>query len=83
MNIGGIANLTVLPANGTFDSVCAVDTGPGNMCIDAVVTEITAGVEHYDKDGTRAARGKVHQTLIDEWLKHPFSPTISPENYRA
>ena len=72
LNIGGIANLTVLPANGTFDSVCAADTGPGNMCIDAVVSEITEGAEHYDKDGRRAAQGKAHQTLIDEWLKHPF-----------
>ena len=79
LNIGGIANLTVLPANGTFDAVCAADTGPGNMCIDAVVTEITEGAEHYDKDGTRAAQGKAHQTLIDEWLKHPFFQLSPPK----
>ena len=72
LNIGGIANLTVLPANGMFDSVCAADTGPGNMCIDAVVTEITEGVEKYDEAGQRAAQGTPHQPLIDEWLKHPF-----------
>ena len=72
LNIGGIANLTVLPANGTFDSVCAADTGPGNMCIDAVITEITDGSERYDKAGQRAAQGTPHQQLIDEWLKHPF-----------
>ena len=72
LNIGGIANLTVLPANGTFDSVCAADTGPGNMCIDAVITEITQGTERYDKAGQRAAQGTPHQRLIDEWLKHPF-----------
>ena len=79
LNIGGIANLTVLPANGTFDAVCAADTGPGNMCIDAVVSEITEGAEHYDQDGTRAARGKVHQTLIDAWLKHPFFQLFPPK----
>ena len=79
LNIGGIANLTVLPANGTFDSVCAADTGPGNMCIDAVVSEITEGAEHYDKDGTRAAQGTAHQTLIDEWLKHPFFQLSPPK----
>ena len=72
LNIGGIANLTVLPANGTFDSVRAADTGPGNMCIDAVVTEITEGAEHYDKAGKRASQGTPHQPLIDEWLKPPF-----------
>ena len=72
LNIGGIANLTVLPANGTFDSVCAADTGPGNMCIDAVITEIMQGAERYDKAGQRAAQGTPHQQLIDEWLQHPF-----------
>ena len=72
LNIGGIANLTVLPANGSFDSVSAADTGPGNMCIDAVVNEITDGREHYDKAGQHAARGIFYQPLIDEWLKHPF-----------
>ena len=79
LNIGGIANLTVLPANGTFDTVCAADTGPGNMCIDAIITEITEGAEHYDKDGTRAAQGTAHQSLIDEWLKHPFFHLSSPK----
>ena len=72
LNIGGIANLTVLPANGSFDSVAAADTGPGNMCIDAVVNEITDGRKHYDKAGQRAAQGTPYQPLIDEWLKHPF-----------
>ena len=79
LNIGGIANLTVLPANGTFDSVCAADTGPGNMCIDAVVSEITEGVERYDKNGTRAAQGTAHQPLINEWLKHPFFQLSPPK----
>ena len=79
LNIGGIANLTVLPANGTFDSVCAADTGPGNMCIDAVVSEITDGAEHYDKAGTRAAQGTSYQPLIDQWLKHPFFQLSPPK----
>ena len=79
LNIGGIANLTVLPANGTFDAVSAADTGPGNMCIDAVVSEITEGVEHYDKGGTRAAVGTAHQPLINEWLKHPFFQLSPPK----
>ena len=72
LNIGGIANLTVLPADGSFDSVSAADTGPGNMCVDAVVSEITDGKERYDEAGRRAAQGTPHQPLIDEWLKHSF-----------
>ena len=79
LNIGGIANLTVLPANGSFDSVLAADTGPGNMCIDAVVNEITDGTERYDKAGQRAAQGIPYQPLIDEWLKHPFFQLTPPK----
>lgn len=79
LNIGGIANLTVLPANGSFDSVSAADTGPGNMCIDTVVTEITEGTEHYDKAGARAAQGTSYQPLTDEWLKHPFFQLPPPK----
>ena len=72
LNIGGIANLTVLPANGSFESVSAADTGPGNMCIDAVVNEITGGTEGYDDGGHRAAQGRFYQPLIDAWMEHPF-----------
>ena len=79
LNIGGIANLTVLPANGSFDSVSAADTGPGNMCVDAVVSEITDGKERYDETGRRAAQGTPHQPLIDEWLKHPFFDLSPPK----
>ena len=79
LNIGGIANLTVLPADGTFDSVSAADTGPGNMCIDAVVTEITNGAEHYDEDGMHAVQGTPRQPLVDEWLKHPFFQLSPPK----
>ena len=79
LNIGGIANLTVLPANGSFDSVSAADTGPGNMCIDAVVNEITDGWERYDKAGQRAAQSIPYQPLVDEWLKHSFFHLPSPK----
>ena len=79
LNIGGIANLTVLPANGSFDSVSAADTGPGNMCVDAVVNELTGGTERYDKAGQRAAQGTPYRSLIDEWLKHPFFQLIPPK----
>ena len=79
LNIGGIANLTVLSANGSFDSVSAADTGPGNMCIDAVVNEITNGTERYDKAGQRAAQGTPYLSLIDEWLNHSFFHLSPPK----
>ena len=79
LNIGGIANLTVLPTNGSFGSVSAADTGPGNMCIDAVVNEITNGTERYDKAGQRAAQGTPYLPLIDEWLNHSFFQLTPPK----
>ena len=79
LNIGGIANLTVLPANGSFDSVSAADTGPGNMCIDAAVSQITDGRERYDEAGQRAAQGMPYQPLVDEWLQHPFFQLTPPK----
>ena len=79
LNIGGIANITVLPANCSLDAVSASDTGPGNMCIDAAVKEITGGTEHYDKSGIRAAQGTPYQPLIDEWLKHAFFQLQPPK----
>ncbi len=79
LNIGGIANLTVLPADCSHDTVSASDIGPGNMCIDAVVREITAGMERYDTGGQRAAEGPPYQPLIDKWLKHPFFQLPPPK----
>ena len=79
LNIGGIANLTVLPANCTLDTVTAADTGPGNMVIDAIVSEITNGEERFDVGGQRAARGTVLMSLVEEWLTHPFFAQTPPK----
>ncbi len=79
LNIGGIANITVLPANCSLDAVSASDTGPGNMCIDAAIREITGGTERYDQSGIRAAQGTPYQPLIDAWLKHPFFQQQPPK----
>ncbi|MEV0414134.1 anhydro-N-acetylmuramic acid kinase [Streptomyces sp. NPDC050448] len=65
LNIGGIANVTVLPAGA--DPV-AFDIGPGNALIDAAVRELTAGRLAYDEDGVRAAAGRVHEGLLDRLL---------------
>lgn len=79
LNIGGIANLTVLPADCSPDVVLALDTGPGNMCIDAIVRKVTEARERYDKSGGRAAQGTPYQLLVNEWLKHPFFQLQSPK----
>src|SRR5215813_8548475 len=61
LNIGGIANITVIPANAELSDVFAFDTGPGNMLIDALVQELTDGRERYDKDSRLARQGHLHR----------------------
>lgn len=72
LNVGGIANVTVLPAASALDAVRGFDTGPGNMLIDAMMTLATDGHEHYDVDGRAAARGRVDAALLAELLRHSF-----------
>jgi anhydro-N-acetylmuramic acid kinase len=80
LNIGGIANVTYLPAGCTIDDVLAFDTGPGNMLIDKVVFEITKGEMDYDKDGQIAASGKIDQSLLDWLMEHPFIKKKPPKS---
>ncbi|MGD1022523.1 MAG: anhydro-N-acetylmuramic acid kinase [Candidatus Sulfotelmatobacter sp.] len=69
-NIGGIANLTMIPAGATATDVVAFDTGPGNMVIDAV-TEKLFGLP-FDRGGRIAASGKILDSVIHELLRHSF-----------
>ncbi len=56
-NIGGIGNVTVIPPkNCTIDQIFAFDTGPGNMVIDYIVTELTEGKKTYDENGSMAKK---------------------------
>jgi anhydro-N-acetylmuramic acid kinase len=79
-NIGGIANVTWLPANGGIGDVQAFDTGPGNMTIDCVFYLLTGGEKHFDKDGRTAARGKVCAGLLADMMKHPFLRRRPPKS---
>jgi anhydro-N-acetylmuramic acid kinase len=69
-NIGGIANLTAIPAGAGAEKVIAFDTGPGNMVIDAV-TERLFG-KPYDRDGRIAAEGRVLEDVITKLLRESF-----------
>ncbi len=70
LNIGGIANLTAVPAASSSDRVFAFDTGPGNMVIDAAVESLFG--RRYDKDGHIAAAGAVLDSVITAVLRSPF-----------
>jgi len=69
-NIGGIANLTAIPAGASLGQVVAFDTGPGNMVIDAVMEELCG--RRYDRDGKVAASGRVLDGVIARLLRAPF-----------
>ena len=69
-NIGGIANLTAIPAAAAPGQVVAFDTGPGNMVMDAVMERLFR--QPFDREGRVAARGRVLDEVVSEILRQPF-----------
>jgi anhydro-N-acetylmuramic acid kinase len=69
-NIGGIANLTAIPAGAEPEDVVAFDTGPGNMVMDAVMQRLYGRA--YDQGGRAAARGRVREDALERLLANPF-----------
>ena len=69
-NIGGIANLTAIPAGASLREVLAFDTGPGNMVMDAVMEELFG--KRYDSDGRVAALGRVLNGVVSKLVRAPF-----------
>jgi anhydro-N-acetylmuramic acid kinase len=78
-NIGGIGNVTWLPAGGAVGDVIAFDTGPGNMLIDALVQRLTQGEQTFDADGQIGLRGTVDGDLLTELLADPYLDQAPPK----
>jgi anhydro-N-acetylmuramic acid kinase len=76
-NIGGIANVTAIPANGKPGQVIAFDTGPGNMVIDAIAQQSFG--KPYDKNGAIASRGIPIERAIERALGHRFFSEKPPK----
>jgi anhydro-N-acetylmuramic acid kinase len=74
LNIGGIANITVIPSGIAFD------TGPGNMVIDALAREYTAGRQNFDRNGRIARQGNLNRPLLDELLSDPYYRRKPPKS---
>jgi anhydro-N-acetylmuramic acid kinase len=72
LNIGGIANVTVIPAAANLENVFAFDTGPGNMVIDAVVRRFTNGRKQFDRNAEMAAAGTLLPGLLRALLKDKY-----------
>jgi len=80
LNLGGIANITVLPKNSRPAQVTAFDTGPANMLIDALTSHFTRGRLRYDKDARLALRGRSLPALVDELLRDPYLRIAPPKS---
>jgi anhydro-N-acetylmuramic acid kinase len=72
LNLGGIANITVIPAAARPQQVFAFDTGPANMLIDALVAHFTHGRQRFDKDARHAMQGRDITPLASLLLKEPY-----------
>jgi anhydro-N-acetylmuramic acid kinase len=77
LNIGGIANVTIIPAGAKLDDVLAFDTGPGNMVIDQLVARMKSG--RFDRGGRIAMRGKLDERLLANLLRDPYLRAKPPK----
>jgi len=77
LNIGGIANFTVVTPK--LEEVTAFDTGPGNMAIDGAARYLSRGTKEMDENGAAAAKGKVISEFFDYLLDHPFFHKAPPK----
>jgi anhydro-N-acetylmuramic acid kinase len=78
LNLGGIANITALPAACITTNVLAFDTGPASMVIDALMQRLYN--RRYDKNGAVAARGRVLKPVVDGLLANPYYAAPPPKS---
>jgi anhydro-N-acetylmuramic acid kinase len=79
LNIGGIANVTVIPAGAKLADVFAFDTGPGNMVIDALVRHFTRSRKSFDDNAEKAAKGKLLPGLLRTLLRDKYFFKLPPK----
>ncbi|WP_254061489.1 anhydro-N-acetylmuramic acid kinase, partial [Granulicella sp. L60] len=78
-NLGGIGNLTAIPAGAGVDRVMAFDTGPGNMVIDACMRRLYE--REFDVSGDVARTGRVLQGVVEEILREEFFSALPPKSF--
>jgi anhydro-N-acetylmuramic acid kinase len=80
LNLGGIANITVIPASAKPEQIVAFDTGPANMLMDALVAHFTDGRQRFDKDAHLAESGRAIPALLDELMRDPYLKLTPPKS---
>jgi len=79
LNIGGISNVTVIPAGAKLKDVFAFDTGPGNMVIDALVRHFTRGRKGFDRNAEMAAEGELLSGLLQTLMRDKYFSRFPPK----
>jgi anhydro-N-acetylmuramic acid kinase len=79
LNIGGIANVTVIPAGAALENVFAFDSGPGNMVIDALVRHYTQGSKRFDRNAAMASKGELLPGLLYAMLRDTYFREAPPK----
>lgn len=80
VNLGGIGNVTYLPAGGNLDSIQAFDSGPGNMVLDGLMCHMSKGRTRFDQGGKLAASGTVDSGLLKALMRHSFLRRTPPKS---
>lgn len=80
LNLGGIANVTLLSPGAVPSDAVAFDCGPANLPIDTYVAARTGGAQTFDRDGALARAGIADETLLAEWLRDPYFARVPPKS---
>lgn len=80
VNLGGIGNVTYLPAGKGLADIQAFDTGPANMVLDGLIHRLTDGRLAMDRHGRLAAKGTVRPALLRQLVAHPFLKKPPPKS---
>jgi anhydro-N-acetylmuramic acid kinase len=80
LNLGGIANITVIPRAAKPSQILAFDTGPANMLIDALVAHFTRGRQRFDQGARLAQAGRSIPALLDELMRDPYLKLAPPKS---
>jgi anhydro-N-acetylmuramic acid kinase len=80
-NLGGISNVTSIEwRHSPLPKVMAFDTGPGNMLLDGAIRVLTGDRIAFDRGGRLAAHGRADESLVAQWLRHPFFRRPPPKS---
>lgn len=80
INIGGVTNLTAIPASSPLEKIIAFDSGPGNALIDYAMIHYSQGKLMFDENGAWAKKGTVVKNLLDKLMSHPYFKKSPPKS---